>query len=600
MPSATGTARFLALIGVSLCFTNATFDTSDLGSNYETTDVMVPMSDTTKLYTVVFNPLPRPKTPRATVLMRTPYGTPSLAGDGANAVDLGFNAVMQDFRGRYNSEGSFEFWRDASGDGNDTMNWILRQEWSNGVIFTMGESACGIAQLYQPLARPPALRAQFAVVDTPILYRTIYQNGAYRHGLIDGWLAAIGLANDSAIVLAREADSSWWEADDLTAHWDYIEQAAIHVSGWYDIFMHENLLAFDGYQKFSSPNVQNTSFLIMLPTGHCQGGQISWPNVTFGWEVADNLAVAIFEALKDESDGSANVREKLAAAGILDVPRIWWYVMGPGLPGSTGNFWVAANDWVEYSPQPLYLAPNGALSESVPASVSKVPFVYDPSNPVPSIGGNNLMLNTCGPWDQLSIESRPDVVSFTTAPMGPTILNGPLTAVLFVSSSANDTDFTAKLTDVFPDGRSMLIQDGIVRMRWRNGMAAPPQFLTPGQIYEVEVSIWNTSYVLNSGHKLRLDVSSSNYPRFSVNPNNGLPVNVTGPLVVATNTIYIGAQYPSRLILPVVATEDMPLEVDVSQIEFFNKHGGISGKPSRLENVVSGRLKAMNVGRGGR
>jgi len=203
------------------------------------------------------------------------------------------------------------------------------------------------------------------------------------------------------------------------------------------------------------------------------------------------------------------------------------------------------------------------LSTSPPSSSesASATFIYDPHDPVPTNGGNNLEI-PCGPLDQRPIENRADVLMYTSAVLTDVVpITGPLNVVLYVSSNATDTDFTVKLTDVHPTGVSRLIQDGIVRMRWRNRYESDqPQLMTPGQIYEVQVSLWNTSYIFNPGHRIRVDISSSNDPRFSVNPNNGLPLsqNATGPLLTAANTVYHTPVYASAIILPVVTMAQLP------------------------------------------
>jgi putative CocE/NonD family hydrolase len=177
------------------------------------------------------------------------------------------------------------------------------------------------------------------------------------------------------------------------------------------------------------------------------------------------------------------------------------------------------------------------------------------------MGGNNLEI-ACGPLDQRPVETRHDVLVFTSAVLTDVLpLTGPLNVMLSVSSNCTDTDFTVKLTDVHPTGVSRLIQDGIIRMRWRNRYESDqPQLMTPGTVYNVEVSLWNTSYIFNPGHRLRVDISSSNQPRFSINPNNGEPLskNGTGPILVAQNTVYHSANYPSAIILPVVTMAQLP------------------------------------------
>lgn len=184
--------------------------------------------------------------------------------------------------------------------------------------------------------------------------------------------------------------------------------------------------------------------------------------------------------------------------------------------------------------------------------------MYDPTNPAPTHGGNNLEIK-CGPLDQSEIEKRPDVLVFTTDVLDlPLAITGNITADIWVSSAdVNDTDWTVKLSDVYPDGTSHIIQDGIVRMRWRKSGITPTPIL-PNVIEKVNVSLWASSHVFNKGHRLRVSVSSSNYPRFTFNPNNGLPMTANGTLYNATNTLHHNSIYPSHITLPLVKMEQLP------------------------------------------
>jgi hypothetical protein len=222
-----------------------------------------------------------------------------------------------------------------------------------------------------------------------------------------------------------------------------------------------------------------------------------------------------------------------------------------------GNEWRESDDWpIPYSGTPWYFDENGGLSLVPPSSGGPLTYMYDPNNPVPTVGGGNLKL-PAGPYDQTGVESRSDVLVFSSDVLTePYEATGPIRAHLYVSSDAVDTDFTVKLTDVYPDGRSMLITDGILRMRNRNG-SDHWEFMTPGEIYEVEVDLWSTSYIWNTGHRIRVDISSSNYPRFLNNPNtaDGIHGNTTAD--IAQNTLYVAGAEASYILLPEIA---MPLQ----------------------------------------
>lgn len=224
-----------------------------------------------------------------------------------------------------------------------------------------------------------------------------------------------------------------------------------------------------------------------------------------------------------------------------------------------GQYWTTMEKFPVPVSTKLYAHSDGTASTSRPSfsedsSKAFTSFVYDPANPVPTVGGNNLAI-PCGPLDQSEVDSRSDVLTFTTAPYDEELaITGPLTATLYVSSDAVDTDFMVKISDVYPTGEVRLLQDNAIRMRWRDG-GLDPVYMESGVVYEVTLSLWNTSYVVAPGHALRFSVSSSNSPRFSINPNNGLLLSDSdypGTNVTATNSIYHSFKYPSHISLPVV------------------------------------------------
>jgi len=248
-------------------------------------------------------------------------------------------------------------------------------------------------------------------------------------------------------------------------------------------------------------------------------------------------------------------------------PSVLYYVMGDVINGSApGNVWLTADDWpVSHEPVSVFMTPSNGLTDTLPTSSDSFTYDYDPTDPVSTIGGQNLNIKR-GPYDQREVENREDVIVFSTDVLSdPVWIAGPVKARLFVSSDCVDTDFTVKLTDVYPDGRSMLITDSIIRMRNRNGYDHW-EFMEPGEIYEVEVDLWSTAYLFNEGHQIRVSVSSSNSPRFLPNPNtkDGWMKNET--YQVAENMVYVGEQYPSQIVLPLV-TLNYEEEVKKSSVE---------------------------------
>jgi uncharacterized protein len=241
------------------------------------------------------------------------------------------------------------------------------------------------------------------------------------------------------------------------------------------------------------------------------------------------------------------------------VPRMALYVMGPGTPGSTGNYWTETDTWPASKTASFFLGPNRTLTATAASAADSSTYTYDPSDPAKSYGGNNLILHPCGPQDQHALEARSDVLSFTSDVFtNDTAIVGRMQAELFVSSNRNDTDFHVTLTDVWENGKSMLIQYGAIRMRWRAGPTKMVP-MTPGQVYKVTVDLWSSAMVINEGHRVRLDITSSNSPHFSVNPNTGLPLVDQGSAkLVAENTIHSGGNFPSRLLLPLVPLSELP------------------------------------------
>jgi len=289
-------------------------------------------------------------------------------------------------------------------------------------------------------------------------------------------------------------------------------------------------------------NSNGLAWLVFGAFGHCSGGgDIKIPfNYTAELGLAFALGIDLFSI------------EAMGLSKKLEAPHIVFFVFGPDEPNARGNYYKTVEDWPTVTNSSYYLTLNGQLTNNVPTIPNtQVNYDFDPSNPVPSIGGPNLMF-LCGPRNQQSIEARPDVVIFTSDVLTSDLsITGNIWVEMYVSSNQTDTDFTAKVTDVYPTGRSELIQDGILRMKWRES-ASEPTLMQPGKIYKITIDVWSISYIFNKGHKIRLAISSSNTPRFSVNPNNGLLINQGGPKLVAKNTIYYGQDYPSRLILPVV------------------------------------------------
>ncbi len=241
---------------------------------------------------------------------------------------------------------------------------------------------------------------------------------------------------------------------------------------------------------------------------------------------------------------------------ILDLSPVRYYLMGDvSASHAPGNEWRQASNWpIPATASALFLAPGELVAKA--AFSGQASYVYDPANPVPTLGGNNLYLDA-GPYDQRSLESRSDVLVFSSRELSePLEITGPVTVLLSASSSALDSDWTAKLCDVYPNGRSMMMMDGLRRAKYRQGFEEAV-LLEPGQPVEVEIELGSTALVFNTGHRIRLTISSSNSPRFEPNPNTGLPWSAEQEIQSATNTVYFNSD--SKLVLPVISPAFHPL-----------------------------------------
>jgi len=533
-------------VSIFICFvTLAVILTSFSGCIQPETE-MIPMRDGVKLATDVY--LPESNQPHGSLLIRTPYNKNDNKMTGIDLASAGWPTVIQDMRGRYASEGIDTVFFNAHTDGPDTLAWIAEQEWSNGKIVSFGGSALGINQYYMAGTNPEHLACQFIQVATPDLYHhAMYQGGQFRKSLVELWLQGQGslyILEDFYQHENYTLNDYYWTNVSLEDNWEDVNVPAIHFGGWYDCFSQGTVEGFKGYQYLGGAGARGNSKLIMGPWTH-SGGQFQG-ELTYPENAIDNFSYYMFEdmVVQYTMDGPNDFD---------DWPAVIYYVMGDVENTSApGNIWLTSDQWpIPYQELPVYCHSAGSLSTEIQSTIDTLTYTYDPTNPVSTYGGQNLNILR-GPYDQQEIEQREDVLVFTSPILTePLWITGPITVRLYVSSTGPDTDFTAKLCDVYPDGRSMLINDGILRMRNRNG-CDHWEFMEPGTIYEIEIQLWDTSYVFNRGHQLRISISSSNYPRFLANPNTKEPMAHNTSYAIAENSIYIGPDYPSCIILPQV------------------------------------------------
>jgi predicted acyl esterase len=507
---------------------------------------MVEMRDGTHLATDVYLPLLLFKS-HGTILLRTPYGKDDLEVLGLLLAVIGWPTVIQDMRGTHDSKGIYQGFRKCHTDGPDTLKWINTRDWSNGKIATIGPSAFGITQYYTAGANPPELACQGIMVATPNLHKhAVYQGGELRKQLVEKWLESVGASYLLEEIFNYENYSlDYWTNVSLEDNWQDVNVPAIHLGGWYDCFLGGIIDGYLGYQNLGGPGAAGKSKLIIGPWTHdgyieYKQGQLTYPENSM--EIV-KLILMYLDMIEKYTMGKNNNYD--------DYSTVQYYVMGDvDVIDAPGNEWRYADDWpIQADYESWYFHENGILSRNNQGNYDPMNYIYDPTRPVPTIGGQNLEMPP-GPYDQTSIENRDDVLLFTSDILTePYEATGPIKARLYVSSDCPDTDFTVKLTDVYPDGRSMLISDGILRMRNRNG-TDHWEFMEPSEIYEIEVDLWATSYIWNTGHKIRVAVSSSNYPRFLTNPNTKDSIYKNDSYNIANNSLYIDSDHPSCIILP--------------------------------------------------
>jgi uncharacterized protein len=517
--------------------------------------LMIPMRDGTSLPTDLYLPTPNAKG-LPCILLRSPSGRQANWKAFAHIAKAGYAVAIQDTRNVLDSEGkTFPFISDGWGkmqDGYDTVEWLANSPYTNGKIGTWGASALGITQLLMAPTHPPHLKCQYIMVAAASLYHHgIFPGGQLLKHQAESWLGYY--ARDTGVlsyICQRPFYNEFWEQLNTTEVADRVQIPGMHIGGWYDTFLQGTLAAFTARQYHGGPGAKGQQKLVIGPWTHF------WPmSIKYGdFEIpkgAENPPIDIspkrwFDYYLKDIDNNVD-----------DLPIVTYYIMGP-FDGSesSGNRWQTASQWpIPAIITPFYLTPHKSLQTDF-STEGQLSFVYDPRHPIPTLGGRNLFLES-GPKDQQSIEKRPDVLTFTTSPLAEDLeVTGPLTATLFVSSDQKDTDFILRLTDVYPDGKSILISEGAYRLGVMCYESEDKKELRANQPTEILLDLWATSLVFAKGHSIRVSISSSNYPRYEKNLNVGLLGGQSGKFNIAKNSLYMGPQYPSRIILPVVRQEE--------------------------------------------
>jgi uncharacterized protein len=538
------------------------------------TDVMVPMRDGTKLAANVFRPRGEGRFP--TILMRTPYGKPDeKSGDAKPYIAGGYVLVVQDCRGRGKSEGIWDPFRYDAEDGFDTQEWVGQQTWCNGSIGTSGGSYVGWTQWAPAPKGSRYLKAMVPTVPFGNAYDLAYTGGAFQLALLMGWGSAVGgvtLAPDKLQEAFRHLPlrtfseqfekkvpyldewvkhctyDDYWKQRGMDYQYSEVTVPALNVGGWYDIFSKITLdLVAQVRASSRDRKVRRNEFAVIGPWTHGIGPS-KVGELDFGPEAAlklGDLQVHWFEYwLKGRE------------TGVQDWPAYYLFVMGE-------NRWRGENEWplkrthftsyfIHSAGHAASLKGDGLMNTTEPGGEAPEQYTYDGNNPVPSVGGNNLVGATAGPLDQTRVEEREDVLVYSTPALEQDIeVTGPVKLVLWAASSARDTDFTGKLVDVHPDGKAYNLCDGILRAQYRNGMEKST-LLEPGKATLFEIDLWVTSNLFRRGHRIRLEVSSSNFPRFDRNPNSGKPFGTDTELLSARQTVFHDREHASHLVLPII------------------------------------------------
>jgi putative CocE/NonD family hydrolase len=577
---------------------------------------MVPMRDGVRLSTDLYIPQGAgerlPVILLRTVYSKNPVfdENPALQG----LLQQGYVIAVQDIRGRYESEGEWVLASGRREDGYDTVEWLIAQDWSNGKVGTAGCSYLGESQVVLAAARHPNHLTSIPMSPAsgyyaPGRFWSSFDGGVFELAQTAGWFAGSGSKifygppawvdrqewfRSRAAKLFRQGpevdfasylslldtlptvdileraelppseyrdfatslpDSEYFRNKDLVQTDDTVDVPMLFMDSWYDYGAAETLAMFNQFQhKGVSEQTRNNQFIIIGPSTHC-GYVYATENTVVGERELGDARLDWFDIQLRWYDHWL----KGVDNGITDMPPIQYYLMGK-------NEWRSAQQWplknTRYTK--LYLGGNGRansrlgdgrLSFEPPQTDAVDEFVYNPATPVPSLGGHTCCTGTdteAGGYDQSDIEMRNDVLVYTTAALEQGIeVTGPLEVVLQVSSSAVDTDFTAKLVDVYPDGRAFNVQEGALRMRYREGLDRQ-MLMEPGEVYEARLDLHVSSNYFAEGHRIRLEVSSSNFPRWQRNTNTGRNIYDETEWQVATNRVHHAKDKPSYMVLPVI------------------------------------------------
>jgi putative CocE/NonD family hydrolase len=542
------------------------------------------------------------------LLSRLPYDKNGRRrpGDIDVFVDHGYVTIIQDTRGRFASDGdAYVPLAYEANDGHDAVEWAAALPYSNGRVGTMGQSYLGATQYLLAPTRPPHLEASFPASAAADFHQAwVYHTGgafelgwqipyailmardtiarkgltaallprlerelapaqtpwapplspeAYRRLPLTAWAELLEpVAGYLTDYLRQPEDGPAWWSLNLERRHGEIDVPMYHVTSWYDIFLHGGLANFSGLRRHAmTAAARAAQKLLVGPWAHL----FPYTNPTSTGTGEIDFGPAALIDLHEIQLRWFDHWLKGIDTGLLDEPPVKIFVMGV-------NRWRDEHEWplarTRYTPYYLHgrgrasaAGDDGFLGPESPGDETPDRFVYDPNDPVPTRGGNTLIL-AMGVMDQRPVEARPDVLVYTSDMVTDALeVTGPVAVTLFAASSAPDTDFTAKLVDVRPDGYAQNLADGIVRARYRSSRQTPVP-LTPGEVSRFTIDLWATSHVFLPGHRIRVEISSSNFPRFDRNLNTGGDQATGTRWQAAQQTVFHDARYPSHIVLPVI------------------------------------------------
>ncbi|MEZ4561950.1 MAG: CocE/NonD family hydrolase [Thermomicrobiales bacterium] len=574
-------------------------------------DIPVAMRDGTILRTDVYRPAEGGPFP--VIMQRTPYNKETAAlslqqTDVFRAVRRGYAVVNQDVRGRFRSDGSFRPFHQEINDGYDAVEWAAAQPWSTGKVGMFGTSYVGATQWLAAVGAPPSLKAIVPAFTASDYYEGwTYQGGAFQWGFMLNWvlpylttadlirkswredvpdfaerreamLDTVDFGHEVARTLplkdfpvdnelspyfaewlSHPSRDEFWTSCSIEERHDNVRVPALSIAGWYDIFLDGSIRNYNGVrEKGATEEARTGQRLLLGPWTHTTPPLQQSGAVDFG-NRAGQGAVPLSMDVDGEHLRFFDYWLKGIDEGYSDEAPIRLFVMGE-------NVWRDEHEWplaravntdyyLSSGGKANTISGDGTLTTVAPGDERADIFLYDPNQPAPTIGGQLCCYPSNlppGAFDQRPVEARSDVLMYVTPPLETDVeVTGPISLTLWAATDAPDTDFTGKLVDIYPDGYSRNLTDGIIRARYKDGtdQARP---ITPGEPTEYTINLWPTSNLFKAGHRIGLEVSSSNFPRFDRNLNTGHELGQDAEMRPAVQTIFHDAEHPSRVTLPIV------------------------------------------------